>query len=178
MVIAWKIGLTCNKVRDQWLVNWKTKHVGTWCTMYHTWSTCLKSWWHSARNDQIIYSKIDLLWNHHYSYLVLKGSLCLSLLCCRYKICGKMTTSSLKAKKWTVIRSHHEYAIDWNPSSKRLQWNIVENHMLLFTLSCNLIRQNIFTNILHAINKTKSIVLTHLFQYHCNAVTLRTDLKT
>ena len=82
----------------------------------------------------------------------------------------------LKARKRTVNHSHHENAVYWNPFPKRLKWNVDEQDGL-FTLLCNLISQNIFTNILHAFNKTMSIVLPRLFHYHCNAVILSTDIS-
>ena len=38
--------------------------------------------------------KLDLQQNSHYSFLVSKDSPCLTLLCCRCKICGNVITSS------------------------------------------------------------------------------------
>ena len=88
---------------------------------------------------------------------------------CDYKL--------LKAQKRSVNGSHPENAVGWNPSPKLLNWDVVEHDVLLFTLSCNLIRRNIFTNILHAFDTTMYIVITRLFNYHCNAVTLSTDIS-
>ena len=84
----------------------------------------------------------------------------------------------LKAQKRTVNCSLHENAEDWNPFPIRLKRDVIEHDVFLFTLSCNLIRQNIFlTNIFHAFNKTMSIVFTHLFHHDCNAVTLSSDIS-
>ena len=85
----------------------------------------------------------------------------------------EMWLQALKAQKQTVNCSHHENAIGWNPFPKWLKWDIVEHDG--FCLHFHTTRRNNFTNILHAFNKTMSIVLMHLFHHRCNAVTLSTD---
>ena len=51
-------------------------------------------------SKMLTFIKIEgwLVTNSHYSYLVSKDSLCLTLLCCKCKICGNVTTGSESSK--------------------------------------------------------------------------------
>ena len=97
------------------------------CWNKYFYKTTLYFVWFSQNSKQHnIYIKVDLQQNSHYSYLVSKDSSCLTLLCCRCKICGNVITSSKKLKNEQLIAATRDRrSLDSLP--KRLKWDVVEH---------------------------------------------------
>ena len=72
----------------------------------------MRNWKHLVQLLSLWYTRWSVkCWLHqnsHYSYLVSKSLPCLTLLCCRFKVCGNVITSSSKLKneqlnKWLMV---------------------------------------------------------------------------
>ena len=85
---------------------------------------------------------IDLQRNSHYRYLISTDSPCLTLLCCMCQIWGNVITSSWKLKNEQLIAATRDRCSLDSLSKMAQMWRSCVK-WFLFTLSCNLIRQNI-----------------------------------